>query len=82
MNYPILPSAEGWASNFTEECRILGLRPRIGLTSSPLALASPVPEEDRILMSVTAIAETVKAAYVDAIALNLTQNSERVAVRG
>ncbi len=50
VNYPTLPSAEGEASNFTEECRILDLRPRIGLTSSPLALASPVPGEDSILI--------------------------------
>lgn len=37
MNYPTLPTAEGVASVITGECLNLDFRPRIGLTSPPIA---------------------------------------------
>ena len=67
VNYPHCTVRSVWAFNFTEDCRILDLRPRIGLTSSPLALASRVPEEDSILIPSALILNQFKMLAVTAV---------------
>jgi len=50
VNYPALTlTGTTWASDFTGDCRILDLRPRVGLTSPPSA-AVLVPKTDSILI--------------------------------